>query len=496
MTTPPNLPPLVRQAFAPEAFRAQGLALVNFLADHLQRTQQGRGPAVPWQEPADTLAYWQADFASPVQPDPLPLWQAITERVTQLHHPQYMGHQVATPAPQAALMGLLSSFLNNGMAVYEMGMASNPIERVLTDFLARKIGFDQESGGFLTSGGTLANLTALLAARAVVCPDDIWEAGTYDHKLAVMVSEEAHYCVDRAVRVMGLGADGIIKVSTNAAYQMQTEHLEAALAQAQQKGIQVIAVVASACSTSTGSYDDLVAIADFCEKHGLWMHVDGAHGGAVVLSEKYKSLVEGIERADSVIVDFHKMLLTPALSTAVVFRRGGDAYHTFHQRAQYLWDDPEAEEWFNSGKRTFECTKLMMALKTYTLLRSYGEDLFAAHLDYVHDLARYFAHYLSEQPDFEVAVEPQSNIVCFRYVPPGSRREPAELNALNSRLRRRMLEQGDFYIVQTTLRGSVYLRVSLMNPLTSSQTLEKLVEALRVQALLLTGERLATAAVD
>ena len=491
MTTPPTPSSLVRQAFSAEAFRAQGEALVHFLAEHLERTQQGEGPAVPWQTPAEALAYWQADFAAPPANDPLPLWKEITERVTQIHHPRYMGHQVATPAPQAALMGLLSNFLNNGMAVYEMGMVSNPIERVLTDFVAQKVGFGEESSGFLTSGGTLANLTALLAARAVVCKEDIWEEGTYATPLAVMVSEEAHYCVDRAVRVMGLGADGIIKIPTNAAYQMQTEALETALAEARQKGVQVIAVVASACSTSTGSYDNLVAIADFCEQHGLWMHVDGAHGGAVVLSEKYKSLVAGIERADSVLIDFHKMLLTPALSTAVLFRKGGDAYRTFHQRAQYLWDDPEAEEWFNSGKRTFECTKLMMALKTYTLLRSYGERLFAEHLDYLHDLAHYFADYLREQHDFELAVVPQSNIVCFRYRPEG--RLSAEfLNQLNTRLRRRMLEKGDFYLVQTTLRGEVYLRVSLMNPLTTWQTLEELIEALRLQGLLLTVERFAT----
>jgi L-2,4-diaminobutyrate decarboxylase len=384
-----------------------------------------------------------------------------------------MGHQVSPPLPIAALAGLLTGLLNNGMAVYEMGLVSNPLERILSDLLAEKIGFTSQSSGLLTSGGTLANLTALLSARAAKAPTDVWEDGAGE-RLAVMVSEEAHYCIDRAARIMGMGTQGIIKIPTNCRFQMRTELLETHYQLAKEAGLTVIAVIGSACSTSTGSYDDLMAIGDFCQRHNLWFHVDGAHGGAVVFSEKYRSLVTGIERADSVVIDWHKMLMTPALATALIFKNGEDSFQTFHQKAQYLWANQGSHEWFNSGKRTFECTKLMMSVKIYSILKTGGEGIFAENVDTLHDLAKQFVQLLHKNPSFELAVVPESNIVCFRYI--GKNMVPERYNPLNAAIRQKLLEEGRFYIVQTTLRDKLYLRVSLMNPLTTTDDLHVLME--------------------
>ena len=275
---------------------------------------------------------------------------------------------------------------------------------------------------------------------------------------------------------MGLGSDGIIKVPTNARFQMQTDCLEACYERANAQGLTVFAVIGSACSTSTGSYDDLVAIADFCQKHQLWFHVDGAHGGAAVLSEPYRPLVRGIARADSIVVDFHKMMMIPALVTAVIYRRDADSFRTFQQKAQYLWADATAQDWFNSGKRAFECTKLMMSAKVYTVLRTYGEGLFTENVETLYGLARRFADQIRSRPQFELAVEPESNIVCFRYVNDAL---PADqLDALNTQIRAQLLRDGRFYIVQTTLRGRVWLRVSIMNPLTTDRHLTALLDAI------------------
>ncbi|QHV95881.1 pyridoxal phosphate-dependent decarboxylase family protein [Spirosoma endbachense] len=460
-------------AYSSETFRHQAHALVDLLADHLDTVGKAEQAVLPYAEPDEQLAYWKADFQKPANADPLPLLADIVQRSIHLHNPRFMGHQVAPPLPLAALTGLLTGLLNNGMAVYEMGMTANALERIVTQWLARKMNFGNDASGVLTSGGTLANLTALLTARAVTAPTDVWEAG-HTTRLAIMVSEEAHYCVDRAARIMGLGSEGIIKIPTNDRFQMRTELLENYLEQAKEAGLTVFAVVGSACSTSTGSYDNLVAIADFCQKHKLWFHVDGAHGGAVVLSDKYRLLVQGIERADSVVVDFHKMMMIPALVTAVLYQRDADSYQTFQQKAQYLWADATAKDWFNSGKRAFECTKLMMSVKVYTVLRTYGEEIFTANVETLYGLARRFADLVRHRPDFELAVEPESNIVCFRYV--GGEPMSDELDALNTQLRDRLLKDGRFYIVQTTLRGRVYLRVSLMNPLTTDVQLEGLLE--------------------
>jgi len=151
---------------------------------------------------------------------------------------------------------MLSSFLNNGSAVYEMGMTSNVLEKIVTENLAQKLGYEKDASGFITSGGSLGNLTALLAARA--CATDVWNAGySSDEKLAVMVSGEAHYSIDRAVRIMGLGAEGIIKIPANEKFQMDTRLLNKYLEIAKAEGKKVFCIVGSACSTSTGSYDNL-----------------------------------------------------------------------------------------------------------------------------------------------------------------------------------------------------------------------------------------------
>lgn len=464
---------LLNDVYSAEAFRQQGHALVELLADHLSRAATGEQPVLAYTEPDEQLAYWQADFEQPISADPLPLFEEIVKRSIHLAHPQFVGHQIAPPLPLAALTGLLTGLLNQGTGVYEMGMTANALERIVTQWLAGRLGLGTSAGGLLTSGGTLANLTALLTARAVSAPTDVWEAGN-TNRLAIMVSEEAHYCVDRAARIMGLGTDGIIKIPTNDRFQMRTELLEPYLEQAKLRGLTVFAVVGSACSTSTGSYDDLTAIADFCRKNRLWFHADGAHGGVAALSDTYRPLVQGIDRADSVVIDFHKMMMIPALVTAVLYQRDDDSYRTFQQKAQYLWADATAKDWFNSGKRAFECTKLMMSAKVYVILRTYGEAIFAENVETLYGLARRFADQLRLRTDFELAVEPESNIVCFRYI--GGRLRPDQFSEINTQIRRRLLLDGKFYIVQTTLRGQLYLRVSLMNPQTTDQQLAALLD--------------------
>ena len=461
---------MLEQAYDVQNFREWGHQLIDLLSDHLQKVQTDRNfPVISYREPEQELQHWQQDFQK--TGEPIDLFKDILQHSIHVHHPRYIGHQVSVPALVAGLAGLMSDVLSNGTGVYEMGMSSNALERVVTDWLAQKIGYDANAAGIMTSGGSLANLTALLAARKAKAPTEVWEHGHHEN-LAVLVSEEAHYCIDRAARIMGMGSAGIIKVPVNEHFQIRMDLLEDHLRQAEAKGLKVIAVVGCAASTATGSYDDLNALADFCAKHDLWLHVDGAHGGAVVVSEKYRHLAAGIERADSVVIDFHKMLMTPSLSTALIFKRGADSFKTFIQKAQYLWDAQQAPEWYHSGKRTFECTKFMMSIKMYSILKTYGERIFSENVERLYDLGKAFANMIRERPHFELAAEPEANIVNFRYA-----NAPAEqLNELNSSIRGALLESGKFYIVQTLLQGKRYLRTTIMNPLTKETDLEALLD--------------------
>ncbi len=462
--------PKLQQAYDFNHFEKQGKDLISQLSKHLRNSQLNNAQSNNWLEPKDELSFWQNyQFKNTTT-----FVDDLLQHSIHLHNPKYMGHQVSVPAPLSALTNLISGLLNNGMAVYEMGQAGTAIERVVVELFCQTLGYDYKANGVMTSGGTLANLTALLAARQAIKDTDVWQQGC-QQKLAVLVSDQAHYSIDRAARVMGLGNDGVILVPTKDDFSMDIDAMKKSYQDTIDAGFKVIAIVGSACSTATGIYDDLTAIGRFCQQQKTWFHVDGAHGGAAIFSSKYKKLLKGIEAADSVIIDTHKMMLTPALSTVVLFKDKKSGSQTFHQKAQYLFEDNAIEEqWYNGGLRTFECTKLMMCLKFYILWKTYGVEVFEENVDCLYGLGETFAELVNQHKDFELALNPQSNIVCFRYLKEGCNEQ--QLNELNKKIRQKLLEDSEFYIVQTVLNETHYLRVTLMNPMTTEVHLHSLLK--------------------
>ena len=461
---------MLQKAYNFTEFEHNGKQLIEQLTTYLNRQQLPASKANNWQAPDKELDFWKNYPFSDLNT----FVDDLLDHSIHLHNPKYMGHQVSVPAPLSVLSNIISGLLNNGMAVYEMGKAATAIEKCVVELFCEKVGYDHNSNGIMTSGGTLANLTALLAARQALKGHDIWQQGCTE-KLAVLVSSQAHYSIDRAARVMGMGDSGVVLVPVNADFSMDPAALEKCYQQTIDAGFNVIAIIGSACSTATGIYDDLQHIGNFCQQKNLWFHVDGAHGGAAIFSDKYKALLKGIAMADSVIIDTHKMMMTPALSTVIVFKDKIKGAQTFHQKAQYLFEDTNLDEqWFNSGLRTFECTKLMMCLKFYVLWKTYGIEIFEENIDCLYGLGTTFAEMVSQHPSFELALNPQTNIVCFRYMKPGLSEQQS--NELNKNIRQALLEDNEFYIVQAVLNESIYLRVTLMNPMTTEIHLQQLLE--------------------
>lgn len=465
-------------AYDPSSFRALGHRWVDKLADHLEAQHAGKDKVVPLQKATpEWMASWRQRLTEAAA-DPIRTIDAVLAGSTHLHSPGYVGHQVSVPLPLATLCEWTSSFLNNGTSVFEMGPAATGIELAMVRWMTRHIGWDDDSDGSFTSGGSIANMMGLLAARRERAGFSAWRDGAHaGPPLAALSSEHAHYCSGRAVQIMGWGEQGLLKVKTDARYRLMPEELEGCKAEAERLGRRLIAVVASACSTATGSYDPIEPIADFCEKHGLWLHVDGAHGASALLSAKYRGLVRGIARADSVAWDAHKMLMVPALSTGIVFRDGAVARRLFAQEASYLF--LADEQWSDLGHRTIECTKRLMAMPLYVCLATYGEGLLGEHVTSCYDLARDFASAIQARPDFTLATQPDANIVCFRYLPEALRSaDLAEQNRWQTELRARVLARGEFYLVQVQLNGAVHLRTTLMHPLTTAAHLERLLDEL------------------
>ena len=221
-------------AYAPESFRQLGHRLVDLLADHLERTTRREGPVLPWAPPETHQAAFPAHFPELPEGDASALLARVVEASHHLHHPRYVGHQVSAPLPLAALSDFVSSFLNNGMAVYEMGPVATALEHNVLGWMAGQLGLPAGARGVLTSGGSAGNLTALLAARQARAGHDAWTGGAHaGPPLTVLVPETAHYCLARATRVMGWGEGGITPVPVDAHYRLRPEALEDALAEAQ-----------------------------------------------------------------------------------------------------------------------------------------------------------------------------------------------------------------------------------------------------------------------
>ncbi len=465
--------------FNPEVFRKEGHTIVDTLSDYLNEALSGKEMAVlPWNDPDHLSELFSFDSAGGEKEPLNDFIKRIIDKSIHIHHPRYIGHQVTSPLPLPVLVQFCTTLLNNGAAIYEMGPVNMAMERNVVKKFGSIIGYTTLYDGIFTHGGTAGNLTAMLAARQIKTDYNIWEEGVKDLiRPGYMISGQAHYSIGRNVRIMGLGTDSIVRVPVDSCFRMRTDLLEEIKTKAEENGIRIISVVASSCSTATGSYDNLEAIADFCEKHGLWLHVDGAHGMGVLFSKKYRSRVKGIERADSVVIDFHKMLLVPALNTLVMFRNGERSFETFAQKASYLFQKSQNNEWYNSAIRTIECTKSALGIIAYTALKYYGNGYYNEYIDSRYDLTSDFALIIKSDPQFELATEPESNIICFRFVPEGH--DDITLNRINSTIRERIVKEGSFYIVQVELEGKIWIRLTIINPVTSENDLKELLSRIK-----------------
>lgn len=461
---------MLSKAYSVDEFSKKGHRVIDMLAEQLRISQSEKpDKTIAWMAPEDQYRFWKKDFDSMDREDLPELMEDIFSHSIQFHNKGYVGHQVAVTLPLTALTSALIGYLNNCTTVYELGMAGNAMEKVVIGHLAEKFGYDKRATGFVTSGGSMGNLTALVTART--------SSGIEEHdyqKLAVMVSGEAHYSVERAAKIMGIKSENIIKVPVDEKFSIRPDALEDVYQQAVSEGKIVFCIVGCACTTSVGAYDDLEAIADFAEKHQLWFHVDGAHGGAVIFSDKYKHLLKGIERSDSLILDFHKMMLVPPLSTAILYNAGNRKVNEFSPKAAYLWQDQLSEEWYNSAKHTLECTKPLTIFHTYAIMRLYGDDIYRQNVDTLYDLGKEFAEMIKSEKHMELALEPCSNIVCFRYVADGM-----DCDAVNKRVAEELLKDGSYYVVSTQVRGAFYLRITLMNPLTDKECLKELISKVK-----------------
>ncbi|MEX0613728.1 MAG: pyridoxal-dependent decarboxylase [Pirellulales bacterium] len=483
----------IAAAYDPAALEAAANLVTKVLAGHFRRVESRDAKVLNWNEPDELVREarrWLDTASTSQNTDSISIASVAADlageslaRGQNLHHPHYVGHQVPAPVPLAGIFELVGTITNQCMAIYEMGPWATAVEHAVVGAVGERLGFQPDRfAGLITSGGSLANLTGLLTARNVAL-GNAWKAGLAGRSPApvLVANADSHYSVTRSAGILGLGTEQIILARLDKRRRMDPNSLDTILSDLRARGVPIVAVSAAACATPIGAFDPLGEIADVCRRHDVWLHVDAAHGGALAFSPRHRHLIAGVEQADSVVCDAHKMMFMPALCAMLFYRDRAHRTAAFHQDAPYLFDPtaPQLAD-YDSGIVNLECTKRSCAFGLWGVWSLFGPQLFGDMVDVTIDLAQQFHALLAEEEDFEPLHEPQCNIVAFRYVPPALRDAPAaQVDALQPRLRRAVIESGEFYLVQSRIDGRPVLRTTMMNPLTTEDDLRGLLDCLR-----------------
>jgi L-2,4-diaminobutyrate decarboxylase len=317
---------------------------------------------------------------------------------------------------------------------------------------------------------------------------DSWENGVGANPPVLVCGEHAHYAATRPAGELGLGLRNIVTVKSDG-FQLDPRALHQTLAAAQRDGKKILAVVATAGSTPTGSFDDLHAIGMVCEEFGAWLHVDAAHGGSALLSKTHRARLKGIERARSVAWDPHKMMLLPLQAGVLIMRDANDLDRAYAQKAPYLFHERNAavraseprEREPDQGTRSFLCSHRADSIKLWIALQRYGAQGIGELYDGLCETTMRMSKQLAERPRFIALHEPQSNILCFRWV--GDASQPAEgLDAVNLEARERFNRSGEGWVTTTVLNGRRVLRVTIMNPRTTADDTAAVLDGLDREA--------------
>ncbi|HHF2916814.1 putative pyridoxal-dependent aspartate 1-decarboxylase [Vibrio sp. VGrn 2] len=431
--------------------------------------------------------------------------------------PSFIGHMTSALPYFLMPLSKIMIALNQNLVKIETSKAFTPLERQVLGMLHRLIYgqsdtfYDQwmhsanHSLGAFCSGGTIANITALWVARNKalrangsfkgVEKEGLFKAMKhygYDG-LAVLVSERGHYSLKKAADVLGLGQEGLVAVKTDANNRIIVDDLKAKIVELEKQNIKPIAVIGVAGTTETGNVDPLPEIAEVCQAHGCHFHVDAAWGGATLMSNHHRHLLNGVEMADSVTIDAHKQLYIPMGAGMVLFK-DPDAMKSIEHHAQYILRKGSKD----LGSHTLEGSRSGMAMLVYAAMHIISRPGYELLIDQSIEKARYFADLIKQQDDFELVSEPELCLLTYRYLPPfirealakaeGSQKEQLNelINELTQFIQKRQRETGKSFVSRTRLNpdqwqrvNTIVFRVVLANPLTTKEILSSVLDEQR-----------------
>lgn len=370
------------------------------------------------------------------------------------------------PGP-SNFISAMGDALASGFNIFSGGWAASPaaaeMEIVTMNWLLKLYGFPvKRGGGIFTSGGSMANLTAVATARNLKCGDDFSKAVIY-------LSDQAHSSNIKAIRVLGFRKEQIRIIPTDAEFKIALNKLKNAIAKDKLEGWQPFCFIASAGTTNTGTVDPLNELAAICKKEKIWLHVDAAYGGAAILAKNGKQLLKGIEKADSITVDPHKWFFQPYEIGCLLVRNHKWLKGTFTEKPEYLRDIEGNESEINFYDHGIELTRRFRALKFYMSIKTFGLKAFRKAITYNIKLAEVTEDYLRKSDKWEVVSPATLAIINFRYHPISGKLSEKQLDKINQKISEKVVASREALLVTTILNGQVVLRMCLINPRTTME---------------------------
>ena len=359
----------------------------------------------------------------------------------------------------------IADTLATGFNIFSGGWVASPaaaeLEIVTINWLLKLYNFpSKRGGGLFTSGGSMANLTAIVTARRIKCGEDF-------NKAVIYLSDQAHSSNIKAITILGFRRDQIRIIPTDVEYKMALNKLQNAIAKDKLNGLQPFCVVASSGTTNTGTVDPLTELSKICKREDLWFHIDGAYGGAAILAKDGKKLLKGIEKADSVTVDPHKWFYQPYEMGCLLVRDSRWLKNTFTEKPEYLRDVEGNESEINFYDHGVQLTRRFRALKLYMSIKTFGLTAFRKAIDYNLKLAEQTETLLRKSPKWEVVSPATLAVINFRYNPIKLNLSEKDLDKLNQQISEKMMVSREALLVTTILQNQVVLRMCLINPRTT-----------------------------
>lgn len=459
---------------SPEEFRLHGHHVVDWIANYFERIEEY--PVLSRVRPGeirDALPRGIPDFPEPMDDILLDFERIIVPGVTHWNHPSFFSYFAITGSAPGVLGELLSAALNVNAMLWRTSPAATELEETTLGWLRDLLGLPSDFEGVIYDTASISSLVAIASAREAAGLDirELGMAGRADlPSLRLYCSDQAHSSIEKSAITLGLGVAGVRKISTDPEFRMNVDELVFEIERDIAEGCKPFCVVATVGTTATTSIDPVPAIAQVCNQYGLWLHVDAAYGGAAAAVPEMQWIFDGVERANSIVVNPHKWLFTPVDLSAFFTRRLGDVSNAFSLIPPYL-RSPEGMDVRNFMDYGPQLGRRFRALKLWFVLRSLGREGIVARLREHMRLAREFSSWVSSDPSWDIVAPTVFSTVVFRAAPVGMSAE--QQDGVNRDIEARVNLEGEMFIASTVLQDRVVLRLALGNLRTEERHVER-----------------------